>query len=184
MQAEQDRLDFQHAGTMIVLEGKLAWAPVDSPNTALDIACGTGIWCNDFAEAYPDCLVVGSDLTLIQPAVRFPNQIFVQEDSEELWVHNHPFDYIHLRFVYTCFDDPRKVIRSAFQNLNPGGWIEFQDASPVLQSAKGPAYIEGNPLKRYLELLVEGAAHQGRNILVAQHYKCWVEEAGCKSKLS
>lgn len=37
-QAEQDRLDFQHAGTMILLDGQLAQAPIRSPQRVLDIA--------------------------------------------------------------------------------------------------------------------------------------------------
>jgi hypothetical protein len=35
------------------------------------------------------------------------------------------FGYIHLRMVFTCFDDTREVIRQAYENMNPGAWIEF-----------------------------------------------------------
>lgn len=104
------------------------------------------------------------------------------EDAEERWVHDHRFDYIHARYVYTCFDNPRAVIRSAFEFLNPGGYLEFQDASPLLQSAKGPDAIADNPLRRLIDLAINGAALQGRGVLVAQHYKRWMEEAGCKSE--
>ncbi|KAI1843049.1 hypothetical protein JX265_005171 [Neoarthrinium moseri] len=139
---------------------------------------GTGIWASEFAEQHPESHVIGSDLTLIQPEARVPNLSFVQEDSEELWVHSQLFDYIHLRYVYTCFDDPRTVIRSAFENLNPGGWIEFQDSAMELHSAKGAAFIADNPLKRLMDLAVEGAARQGRDIRVSRHVKRWLEEAG------
>lgn len=40
---EQDRQDFQHALYEIVLNGKLALAPILSPENALDIGTGTGI---------------------------------------------------------------------------------------------------------------------------------------------
>ncbi|KAK9778951.1 hypothetical protein SCAR479_04187 [Seiridium cardinale] len=175
---EQDRLDFQHAGTHIIMNDLLAWAPIQSPKWVLDIATGTGIWASDFAEEHPESNVVGSDLTPIQPPTRVSNLSFVTEDAEEPWVHDHKFDYIHARYVYTCFDNPRAVIRSAFECLNPGGWLEFQDASPLLQSGKGPAAVADSPLKKMIDLAVHGAALQGRDILVAQHYKRWLEEAG------
>ncbi|KAK6065900.1 methyltransferase [Seiridium cupressi] len=177
-QTEQDRLDFQHAGTHIIMNDLLAWAPIQSPKWVLDIATGTGIWASDFAEEHPESNVVGSDLTPIQPPTRVSNLSFVTEDAEEPWVYDHKFDYIHARYVYTCFDNPRAVIKSAFECLNPGGWLEFQDASPLLQSGKGPAAVADSPLKKMIDLAVHGAALQGRDILVAQHYKRWLEEAG------
>jgi hypothetical protein len=119
-------------------------------------------------------------MTPIQPPARVPNLGFEIEDAEEPWIHEHKFDYIHARYVYTCFDNPRAVIRSAFEFLNPGGWMEFQDASPLLLSGKGPDALLGNPLRKLIDLAVNGAALQGRDILVAQHYKAWMEEAGCK----
>lgn len=137
----------------------------------LDIATGTGIWAHDFAEQHPESNVVGSDLTPIQPPARVPNLSFVVEDAEEAWVHEQKFDYIHARYVYTCFDHPQAVIRSAFDFLNPGGWMEFQDASPLLQSAKGPSTLDGNPLRKLIDLAINGAALQGRDMLVSQHYK-------------
>lgn len=133
----------------------------------------------EFAQLHPESEVVGSDLTQIQPTSGLPNLSFVQEDSEEHpWVHDRRFDYIHLRYVYTCFDSPQSVIRSAFENLNPDGWIEFQDATMELHSNKGPAHIENNPLKRLLDLAIQGAAAQGRNIVVSRFYKQWLLEAG------
>lgn len=163
-----------------MLHERLAWAPIQSPKFALDVATGTGIWASDFAAENPDCEVVGSDLTPIQPSTSVANVQFVIEDAEDPWIYDHKFDYIHARYVYTCFDNPRVVIRSAFEFLNPGGYLEFQDVSPLLRSAKGPDAIADNPLRRLIDLAVNGAALQGRDILVAQHYKRWLEEAGCK----
>ncbi|KAI1866245.1 uncharacterized protein JN550_007633 [Neoarthrinium moseri] len=176
--AEQDRLDFQHAGTILLMDDQLSCAPITSPRYVLDIATGTGIWASEFAEQHPQSTVIGSDLTLIQPTPGLPNLNFVQEDAEEEWLYSYKFDYIHLRYVYTCFDDPRRVIKSAFENLNPGGWIEFQDGSPELRSAKGPRVLDHNPLKQLLDLAIEGSARLGRDILVSKHYKRWLEEAG------
>lgn len=38
---EQDRLDMQHAAMGVLLDSKLAWAPVDEPANVLDIGTGT-----------------------------------------------------------------------------------------------------------------------------------------------
>ena len=60
---EQDRQDFQHMLCLLMLEGKLGEAPIaDSPRHVLDIGTGTGIWAIEFAERYPDSMVVGTDL--------------------------------------------------------------------------------------------------------------------------
>jgi hypothetical protein len=46
------------------------------------------------------------------------------------------FDYVNLRVVFTCFNNPKKVIRNAFENINPGGWLEFQDGTMKTFQAK------------------------------------------------
>ncbi|ETS85143.1 hypothetical protein PFICI_03168 [Pestalotiopsis fici W106-1] len=163
---------------MVLLNGELALAPIQSPKRVLDVATGTGIWALEFAQQHPESEVIGSDLTQIQPTSELPNLSFVQEDSEEQWIHDRPFDYIHFRYVYTCFDSPQTVIKLAWENLAPGGFIEFQDATMELHSNKGPAHIENNPLKRLFDLAIQGAAAQGRNIVVSRFYKQWLLEAG------
>lgn len=65
----------------------------------LDIGTGTGIWACDYAEGHPTATVIGTDLSLIQPAYSPLNCHFVREDAEEEWMHNLPFNYIHLRMM-------------------------------------------------------------------------------------
>ncbi|KAH8677837.1 hypothetical protein BX600DRAFT_493226 [Xylariales sp. PMI_506] len=176
--AEQDRLDFQHAGTHILLDNKLAWAPFkETPKNVLDIGTGTGIWAIEFAEENPESNVVGSDISMIQPEVDLPNCSFVKEDAEEPWVHNTRFDYIHLRYVATCFDNFKTVIQHAFDNLVPGGWIELQDGAPEIKSANGTP-LEGMAIKRAPDLAISGAAKLGKDILAAKSFKKWLLEVG------
>jgi ubiquinone/menaquinone biosynthesis C-methylase UbiE len=178
-QTEQDRLDFQHTSTTILLDGLLAWAPLNGPpRNVLDVATGTGIWANEFARQNPTSNVVGSDLSLIQPEEnKPPNCSFVQEDAEDSWiVHQVSYDYIHLRFVHTCFDNPRAVIKSAFDNLAPGGWIEFQDTGPEIDCAP-----EAIALLKFNSFSIQGSAAMGRDIVVSKHYKDWLIQTGCES---
>ncbi|KAK8074726.1 hypothetical protein PG997_009389 [Apiospora hydei] len=129
------------------------------------------------ARQHPDSHVVGTDLSLIQPANSPPNCEFIKEDSEDEWVFpQYKFDYVHLRVVYTCFNDPRKVMKHAFDNLNEGGWIEYMDFE--LELTSNTQSVEGSAVGNWAGHAVRGAAAQGRDIKVARHYKDWLVEAG------
>lgn len=93
------------------------------------------------ANQYPDSKVVGVDLSKIQPSNAPPNVEFIKDDCEEPWIFDNKFDYVHARAVFTCFSDQKAVMRHAFDNLNPGGWIEYLDGSFVIGCLDGS--IEG-----------------------------------------
>ncbi|KAH8674149.1 S-adenosyl-L-methionine-dependent methyltransferase [Xylariales sp. PMI_506] len=182
--AEQDRLDFQHQMFTIMLDGWFGLAPLDRvPSYVLDVATGTGLWALEFAEKYPTSFVIGTDLSKIQPNSAVLNCVFQRDDAEDEWVFRDPlsatpilFDYVHLRMVCTCFDDTRVVMRHAFNNMRPGGWIEFQDATFDITSADPD--FQGSALDRWCKGCVLGAANTGRDILVPTRYKTWLEEIG------
>jgi SAM-dependent methyltransferase len=91
------------------------------------------------AEQSPTSYVVGTDLSKIQPENHPPNCEFFKTDSEEEWIFPHvpKFDYIHLRLVCMSFNDPKGVLQHAWDNLNPGGWIEYHDMYPCTLSYDG-----------------------------------------------
>lgn len=95
---EQDRLDLQHKLWTLMLGNKLYLAPIEEPTNVLDIGTGTGIWAKHFARLHPTTNVIGMDLSLIQPTENLPTNLhFIREDAEEMWVHDHPFNFIHWR---------------------------------------------------------------------------------------
>ncbi|KAH8658457.1 S-adenosyl-L-methionine-dependent methyltransferase [Xylariales sp. PMI_506] len=189
--AEQDRLDFQHQMFHILLDGWWGLAPMTKvPSYVLDIATGTGIWALDFAERFPSSFVIGTDLSAIQPVPRVPNCVFIKDDSEAPWVfpaphppdtppctdscsHKTMFDYVHLRAVVSCFADTRTVMQQAYDNMNSGGWIEFQDADFEVKDDSSDWQGE----LRFRAVWV-GAASMGRNVTQVQNYKSWLEEIG------
>lgn len=198
----------------LLLDGWLALAPMQqAPRHVLDVATGTGIWALEFAEKYPQSFVIGTDLSAIQPdRPDVPNCVFQRDDAEDTWVfpaphppgaecagpceHRIMFDYVHLRLVSICFDDPHVVMRHAWDNMSPGGWIEFQDASLQFKD-DGPNWegkermhvlwlyltnaIPGSAFQRWCNGCIDGAASIGRDILVPEKYKPWLEEIGCTS---
>jgi hypothetical protein len=83
--------------------------------------------------------VIGTDLSAIQPPSTVQNVEFLREDSEKEWIYSAKFDYVHFRMTCTCFDDHRTVIRSAFENIKPGGWVEYQETE------FHPSYMDNSP---------------------------------------
>ncbi|RYC60301.1 hypothetical protein CHU98_g5919 [Xylaria longipes] len=137
---------------------------------------GTGIWAIEFATQYPDTEVVGTDLSPIQPHYLPENCRFEIDDAEDEWTYNEPFSFIHGRALLSCFDDPSRVIQQAYENLEPGGYIELQDAL-------FPMYWIGEPprqsaLYRWNELLMEGLRNIGRSWSNVVNYPRYFEEAG------
>lgn len=159
---EQDRLDMQHEAITTLLDGKLAWAPINKPKRVLDIATGTGIWAIQFARKNPESIVIGTDLSLIQPRNVVPNVQFFKEDAEDdLWTHDEQFDYIHMRMIFTCFDDLGKILLNAYKYLKPGGWVELQDHTPEVFSSDGTSI--GSAFEKFGIHVMKGLAKIGRD---------------------
>ncbi|KAI1869979.1 uncharacterized protein JN550_005569 [Neoarthrinium moseri] len=189
---EQDRLDVTHKGFCIQVhslqdpqtrsknpDDALHLAPIEGdPPRVLDLGTGTGIWAIEYARRHPGSEVIGSDLSLIQPDVSatVPNVSFVREDVEDYWVHGAPFDFIHGRLLFTCFDNHKDVIKKAFDSLRPGGWIEYQDSSLNVDSDDNSH--RRTALHKLTYLSMAGAAAMGRDLEVARKYKDYFIEAG------
>lgn len=76
----------------------------------------------EFADKYPDCEVIATDLSAIQPSFVPPNLQFEIDDCEEEWMYSHPFDFIHIRGMGGSIADWPGLLRRAYENLAPGGW--------------------------------------------------------------
>ncbi|ROW14996.1 hypothetical protein VPNG_03427 [Cytospora leucostoma] len=177
--AEQDRLDLQHKLFKLYNDGALYRAPIKSPKNVLDVATGTGIWAIQFATQHPEANVIGTDLSLIQPADAPANCTFIKENSEyDEWVYEYqdPFDFVYMRLVNSCFDDHRTVFRKAFENLKPGGWIELNDATFELLCTDGS--IEGTSIQKWSESMFQASEACGRDFKVPHKYKQWLIDTG------
>ncbi|KFY82932.1 hypothetical protein V498_08392, partial [Pseudogymnoascus sp. VKM F-4517 (FW-2822)] len=125
---EQDRLDLQHHIYRLCQGGALFCAPIKEPQSVLDIGTGTGIWAMEFADEFPGALVIGTDLSPIQPGFVPPNLKFYVDDFESPWVFPEvgQFDFIHWRSLSGSTGSWSKLYEQAFNNLKPGAWMEVQ----------------------------------------------------------
>ena len=105
-----------------------------------------------------------------------PNCFFEVDDAEDEWIFNQTFDFVHLRMVFHCFKSHPFVMAAAYENLVPGGWMEWQDYYPDLQAVDDS--LNGTALQRWSRLWVEGGKQLGRDLLSPRKYKRWMEEAG------
>ncbi|GIZ44753.1 hypothetical protein CKM354_000794300 [Cercospora kikuchii] len=175
---EADRLDLQHHLLRITYANKLFFAPLQNPKRCLDVGTGTGIWAVDFADEWPECQVIGIDLSPGQPSVVPPNIKFIVDDAEDQWLYDEKFDFIHARLMSGCFADWPAFIRQAYDNLEPGGWLELQDYGLPVRSADGTHL--GTHMLRWGELLLEAGRKMGRPLGsdVSEHFETWLEQAG------
>ncbi|KAK2766106.1 hypothetical protein FQN54_007621 [Arachnomyces sp. PD_36] len=178
---EQNRLDMQHHICNMILKGELFRAPLRKDiHQALDIGTGTGIWAIDFADQFPKTEVVATDLSAIQPTWVPPNLRFEIDDCESDWPYSTKFDYIHLRSMAGSISDWPRLMRQAYNNLEPGGWIEVSDFE-TWASTDDDSLPETSSYYKFQTQLNRAAIKFGRPMNVAPQFKKFVENAGFKN---
>ncbi|CAM1507862.1 Fc.00g047100.m01.CDS01 [Cosmosporella sp. VM-42] len=173
---EQERLDLEHAISLRVFEDRLNYAPVDKPNRVLDVGTGTGIWAIEFASQHPESDVLGTDLSPIQPPLVPSNCHFELDDCEALWVFRFPFDYVHIRYLCPFLRDNPRLMTSIYDHLNPGGWVEFQEA--IIQFRCIDSSLDGTVLEKWNEHLRDGIRNLGRDVYAPLRCREYLLDAG------
>ncbi|KAI1849216.1 hypothetical protein JX265_008627 [Neoarthrinium moseri] len=201
---EQERLDLAHEMWRLLMFGDLAWVPfADEPRDVLDIGTGTGMrrrgafhgrqivkladfalrsWAIEWAEHHPASRVVGTDISLIQPPEESipSNCTFERDDVEEEWVFDRLFDYIHLRSMLTCFNNHTSVLQKVYDNLRPGGWVEYHEYDPEVfgKDDANQEALMASALWQWCQRLFRSAKRFGRDMLIARRYKQFLLDAG------
>lgn len=154
------------------------WTATHFPRRVLDVGTGTGEWCFDFAEEHPQTeLVIGVDLSAIQPREMPPNVAFVVDDATQEWLDG-DLDYVHTRCTNGCWPDmARQVVAQAYDRLNPGGWLECQEPDVALCCDDGTMPPD-HGLRQWVDELARVSVLAGRPLRVAEHLRRWFEEAG------
>ncbi|KAI1767081.1 S-adenosyl-L-methionine-dependent methyltransferase [Hypoxylon sp. FL1150] len=177
--AEQEREDMQHAMVMLLCDGKLHYAPLQNPQSVLDIGTGTGIWAIDMGDEYPEAEILGIDLSPIQPLWVPRNVQFLVDNVEEEWVQPaNSLDYIHSRQMAPTIRDWPRIIAEAYKALKPGGWLEIQDLKCVVQ-CDDDTLREGDLCALYAKTLTQALSMLNIDYIGAvENYPRWIREAG------
>ncbi|KAF4987147.1 hypothetical protein FGRMN_10531 [Fusarium graminum] len=175
---EQDRLDMVHHVFCRTVKDRLFLAPIKPEGlNVLDIGTGTGIWAIQFGDEHPSSTVVGNDISPIQPDWVPPNVKFVIDDVEADWVEPEPYDYIHCRYMAGSIKDWPRLLKQAYANLKPGGYIELQETANTLYS-EDDTLKSDNPLVEMMDHLKAACEKIGRTMDPAPSFRQWVEESG------
>jgi SAM-dependent methyltransferase len=158
------------------LRGKSHLAPIKDPRKALDFGTGTGLWAIEFAQEYPSCDVLGTDLSPIQPLYVPPNCRFEIDDAEDDWLYTQNFDYIHGRLLAVCFKDPATVFQKAFHSLSPRGYFEMFDFSADIRCLDDS--LAGTALEKFHGMMIQGVKSLGKDMTRAPKYKEYFRDAG------
>jgi len=176
---ELDRLDLHHALMVKGIGDKLYLAPIvkEKQNRILDIGTGTGIWAMSMGDETPNALILGNDLSAIQPVWVPPNVSFEIDDVESEWSHAIPFDFIFCRYMTCSIRDWPKLVKSIYSNVVPGGWAEFQDYDLQWYSDDGSLTKDHFSLM-WINTLLEAARKIHRDPCPGVKLEEWVKDAG------
>ncbi|TDZ15180.1 Secondary metabolism regulator LAE1 [Colletotrichum orbiculare MAFF 240422] len=174
---ELDRLDFMSDMVHKTL-GAFYLAPIEEEKThrILDMGTGTGIWAIEVSSLFPNAEIVGNDLSANQPTWVPPNVKFVVDDVESPWVGS-KYDFIFARTLAGCILDWPKLVDNVYANINPGGWVEFQDWDIAYYSDDGTMTEEHESWKM-ADRLGKLCAQIGREPCPGPKLPQWVKDSG------
>ncbi|KAI0260231.1 S-adenosyl-L-methionine-dependent methyltransferase, partial [Gloeopeniophorella convolvens] len=134
------RLDAMHNGIKTYLDGKFFLAPLDKPQTILDVGCDSvSRRAIEAAEKFPEASVIGVDISPMPPRPTPSNFEFRQLNILEAspWEAG-TFDVVHVRFLFIHLPKPQQIVPQIVQLVKPGGWLLLEEVS-LLDSFEGDA---------------------------------------------
>ncbi|KAI0377286.1 S-adenosyl-L-methionine-dependent methyltransferase [Hypomontagnella monticulosa] len=163
---QANSMDLTHHTLTLLFEDKIYLSPIgDEPKKVLDVGCGTGIWAIDFADIFPHCEVIGTDISPTQPCWIPVNLRFEMDDCNAVpWTFAPAsFDLVHMRYMFGAIRDWTAVYAEAFRMCRPGtGWVEAVEPSIHVRSDDGSVSVgDGSALAAWGPLFEEGARKYG-----------------------
>ncbi|KAK1251708.1 hypothetical protein MKX07_007187 [Trichoderma sp. CBMAI-0711] len=176
---ELDRMDLCHTKYFSLLKQRRFLSPIsENPQRILDLGCGTGIWCVEVADDYPGAQVVGVDIAPTQPQWVPPNCSFELDDIEQTWTWRaDSADFIFSRDLILSIRNFPRLIDQAYRHLKPGGWIEFQCHTGLLQCDDG-TLRDDSTFRHWANLTKTACERYGTPVDDPTRFKEWFEQRG------
>ncbi|KAI9888427.1 MAG: hypothetical protein M1814_000489 [Vezdaea aestivalis] len=141
----------------------------------LDVNSRSGAWSREFGETYTRCKVIGIDTSpLLVSDSRYAE--FRILDIEDPWHFRDSFDYIHFRGACGMFRDMSALFAQAYNNLNPGGWIEVVDI--LFFEPQNLDLGPDSQLLKWCEQLGEAHVKIGRPLYTADKVRGMIADVG------
>ena len=183
--AEHDRLIDQHNSLVALLNNRIVHAPVSSPDTVLDIGCGTGIVTRYLSTHFHTAKhIYGIDLCQV-PAHpndnESPNLSFIRGDFRKLAgldprLRFESADFVYSRLLLDGMTDWKGYVRDAFKMLKPGRWAEMDDY------VEDTFYTDDRSVPReqweWLRSIRAGGIRKGLDLDAGLNICRYMEEAG------
>ncbi|OQV01607.1 hypothetical protein CLAIMM_06932 [Cladophialophora immunda] len=153
--AERERLELQHCAMFLAAGAQLFYASFKRLQKILDLGAGIGTWANDVADAHLEAIVLGVDLSTIQPTVAPPNATWEIDDVEDDWTwppdHFNLIQPVQAQWKHRRFP---KVFSTGFQ---------IRDLATYLQSDHAPISLD-NAVDEWCRLMRQGIIGMGRRL--------------------
>jgi hypothetical protein len=72
-------------------------------------------WCIEFSDEHPSAIVLGIDLSPIQPSYVPVNCKFRVDNAESGWVFDENYDFIHVRAMIMAIKNWPRLFEQAFE---------------------------------------------------------------------
>lgn len=117
---------------------------------------------SDFADEFPNAIVIGTDVSPIQPSWVPPNVKFELDDCNQEWTWaDNTFDFVHMRMLMGVIADWYDIFRQAYRTCKPGGYVETFIGSPQFKSDDGSVKPD-SALGQWGKVFSEGGKKFGR----------------------
>jgi hypothetical protein len=106
------------------------------------------------------------------------NVRYIVDDFEKDWVDAN-IDLVFGRFLAGSVEDWPRLIQQSYNNLKPGGWVEFQDWDTMIYSTALPAEdFERSELWTFHRDTAALQESRGRNMRPGPELEKWIRQAG------
>lgn len=114
-------------------------------------------------------MVIGIDLSPIQPINAPSNCHFRIDDLDLNWQYSSPFDYIHTRAMVASIRDWNRFFEQAYAHLKPGGYLELQEIAFPARCTDSSLTAVDSALLAWSNLFIDAARRTGLDVTAPSH---------------